>query len=141
MLITNHKAKDMLADATVGSKVALYHLSKITGEATIEGQTACYWHLSNDERVKKELGFYWESYNKSKCVYVKPWSEEIEVEYQAYLESSRIASVLSAQKSKLDDYIQYMRSGYFGKLSGDQISNILSVCQDQIGDLPRRHTL
>ena len=128
----------MLADATIGSKVALYDWGKIIGKATIKGQTACYWHLSNEQRVKKELGYYWENHNKSKRIDVKLWTDEIEALYQAHTEAKRVAAALSAQKSKLDDYIEHMRTGYFGKLSSDHIANILAVCQEQIGDLPRR---
>ena len=128
----------MLADATIGSKVALYHYGDISGKATIKGQTACYWQLSNEQRVKKELGYYFEKYNKSKRIDVKLWSDEIEAKYQAHTEAKRVAAVLSAQKSKLHDYIQYMSIGYFGRMSSDQIANILETCQEQIGDLPRR---
>ena len=125
----------MLADATIGSKVALYHYGDISGKATIKGQTACYWHLSNEQRVKKELGYYWENHNKSKRIDVKLWTDEIEALYQAHTEAKRVAAALSAQKAKLSDYIQYMKISYFGQLSSNQIANILSVCQGEIGDL------
>ena len=125
----------MLTDATIGSSVILLEWKKITGKATIEGQTACYWKLSNGQQVKKELGYYWKNYSKSERVEVEPWSEEIEARYQAHLESKRVAAVLSAQKSKLHDYIQYMSVGYLGKLSSDQIAKILAACQDEIGDI------
>ena len=125
----------MLADATIGSKVALYNWDKIIGKATIKGQTACYWQLSNDQRVKKDLGYYWENHNKSKRIDVKVWSEEVEALYQAHTEAKRVEAVLAAQKMKLDGYVQYMKTGYFGQLSTDQIANILAVCQDEIGDL------
>ena len=125
----------MLTDATIGSSVILLEWKKITGKATIKGQTACYWKLSNGQQVKKELGYYWKNYSKSERVEVEPWSEEIEARYQAHLESKRVAAVLSAQKSKLHDYIQYMSVGYLGKLSSDQIAKILAVCQKQIGDI------
>lgn len=125
----------MFADAAIGSKVALYYYGEIVGEATIEDQTACYWKLSNGQRFQKELGYYFESYNKSKCIKVRLWTSEVEAVYQAYQDKKRIASALSAQKSKLDEYIQYMKTGYFGKLSSDQIAAILLACQDQIGDI------
>lgn len=130
----------MLTDATIGSTVVLLEWKKITGKATIEGQTACYWKLSNGQQVKKELGYYWKNYSKSERVEVEPWSEEIEARYQVHLESKRIASVLSAQKVKLSDYIQYMKNSYFGQLSSDQIANILAVLQDEIGDLSTPRT-
>ena len=128
----------MLTDETIGSKVALYHLSKITGEATIEGQTACYWKLSNGQQFQKKLGYYFESYNKSKRVDVKFWTQDVDAEYQAHLEAQLVSAALSAQRSKLDDYLQYMRFNYLRRLSSAQIASILAVCQEQIGDLPRR---
>ena len=130
----------MLSNATIGSKVALYHFGKIEEKATIEGQTDCYLKLSNGQRVRKELGYYFESYNKSKRIDVEPWSEETEAKYQTQLEARQAASVLSAQKAKLDDYIQHMKIGYFKQLSSDQISKILAVCQKQIGDISTPRT-
>ena len=125
----------MLTDATIESKVVLYHFGEIIGKATIKGQTACYWQLSNDQRVKKELGYYWENHNKSKRIDVKVWSKEIEALYQAHTAAKQIESALAAQKIKLESYLQYMRSGYFSRMSSDQIANILAACQEQIGDI------
>lgn len=130
----------MLSNATIGSKVALLNGKKIVGEATIEGQTNCYWHLSNDQRVKKELEYYWESHNKSKRIEVKLWSEDLEVQYLAYAESKRIAAALSLQKTKLSNYVEYMKAGHFSQISSEQIANILTVCQKQIGDISTPRT-
>ena len=130
----------MLSNATIGSKVALLEWRKITGEATIEGQTACYWKLSNGQQVKKDLGYYWKNYSKSERVDVESWSEDLEARYQAHLEAKRIAAALSAQKSKLHDYIHYMSVGYFRQLSSDQMTKILAVCQKQIGDISTPRT-
>ena len=130
----------MLDNETIGSKVALYHFGKIEEKATVEGQTACYWHLSNGQRVQKKLSYYFESYNKSKRIDVEPWSDETEAKYQAHLEAQLIASALSAQKAKLDDYIQHMKIGYFRQLSSTQITSILAVCQKQIGDITQPRT-
>ena len=125
----------MLTNATIGSKVFLFNWDEIIGAATITGQTACYWKLSNTQQVKKTLGYYLQGYSKKKKIKVKLWTQESEDLHQIHIEAKRVAAVLSAQKVKLGDYIQYMKTGYFGKLSSDQISNILSVCQDEIGDL------
>lgn len=129
----------MLTDATIGSKVVLLDWNKIIGQATITGETNCYWILSNTERVKKDLGYYWETCSKRKKIDVKPWTQEFEGMYQAHLKTKEIAAILSAQKSKLDDYIDHMRSGYFSRLTAVQIANILSVCESEIGELPSRH--
>ena len=125
----------MFADAILGSKVALLDWKKIVGQATIDGETACYWLLSNDQRVKKDLGYYWESHNKSKRIEVELWSQEFEAKYQAHIEKEQAASALAAQKSQLYDYIEYMRTGYLGRLSSHQIAAILLTCQEQIGNI------
>ena len=125
----------MFKDAAIGSTVVLYHFGKIIEKATIEDQTACYWKLSNGQQFQKKLGYYFESYNKSKRIDVKFWDEEIESTYQAHIEKEQAAAVLSSQKSKLHDYIQYMGVAYFSRISSGQVAAILSVCQNQIGNI------
>ena len=125
----------MLKSETIGSEIVLYHFGKIIEKATIKGETACYWKLSNGQQFQKKLGYYFESYNKSKRIDVKFWTQDVDAEYQAHLEAQLVLAALSAQKVKLDAYLQYMKISYFGQLSGNQIANILSVCQDEIGDL------
>ena len=130
----------MLDNEIIGSAIVLFHFGKIVEKVTIEGQTDCYWHLSNGQRFQKKLGYYFDSYSKTKRIDVKFWSQDVEAEYQAHIEAKQIAAALSAQKSKLHDYIEYMRAGYFGKLSSDQISKILAACQKQIGDISTPRT-
>ena len=125
----------MFADAEIGSTVVLYHFGKIIEKATIENETACYWKLSNGQQFQKKLGYYFESCNKSKRIDVQFWNDEIETKYQAHIEKEQAAAVLRSQKAKLEAYIQYMRFNYLGRLSSEQIANILSVCQDQIGNI------
>ena len=125
----------MITDETIGSTVVLYHFGEVIEKARIDGQTACYWKLSNGQQFRKDLGYFFDKYSKTKRIDVKFWTAEVEAEYQAHLESKRIASVLSAQKVTLSDYIQYMKTSYFRQLSSDQIANILAVLQDEIGDL------
>ena len=79
----------MLDNETIGSAVVLYYFGRIIEKATINGQTACYWHLSNGQRFQKELGYYFDRYSKSMRIDVKFWNQEVEVDYQAHLEIKR----------------------------------------------------